>query len=140
MMKSVPVSLVVWRSLPKTPLVVVFLVVALTSISMSVLRLVNLHMVFDAFGVAFDTCDHPQRYHIGGSVSSKVMFSVAFPSNTALAVVCVVSLEMIPICNFSLPMRVRSLIFLWLSVVGLLDVRDLCVGDGCMTQDLLCSF
>jgi len=51
MMKSVPASLAAWKSLLKTPLVVVFWGVALISFLMEVYRLVILYMVSDVVGV-----------------------------------------------------------------------------------------
>jgi hypothetical protein len=44
-LKFAPVSLVSWRSLQKTPLVVMFLDVALSSLLMHALRMVNLSML-----------------------------------------------------------------------------------------------
>jgi len=108
MLKYVPVSLAAWRSLSKTPLVVVFLVVALMKFRMPVFRLVALWMVFGVVGDIFLICGHVRRTPIEESASSKVTFDVISLSATARAVVSAVSLHVISVCDLTLLAYVGS--------------------------------
>ncbi len=80
MFKSVPVSLAIWRSLPKTPLVVIFLVVALISFLRSFFRMVIFCVMSGIVGDSFRNCGHVLRPPTGGSTSSKMTSDVAWPS------------------------------------------------------------
>ncbi len=65
MLKSISVSLAAWSSLPKTPLVVVVLVVDLISFFMPVLRLGILCVMYGVFGDDFVICGRVRRPLIG---------------------------------------------------------------------------
>ena len=102
-----PVSLVVFRSAPKTRLVVVC-VVSLIYFFMPVFMLVSFIMVSGLFGVVCLICGHIRRPPTGGSASLNVMSGGASPSTTALAALSAASLYSMSVCDLTLPMCVLS--------------------------------
>ena len=107
MLKSVPVSIAVFSSAPKIPLVILG-VVSLIAVFMPVFRLVSFRMVSGSFGVVCLIWGHVQRPPTGGSASSNVMSGGASPSTTALAAVSAALPDSMSVCDLTLPMCVLS--------------------------------
>ncbi len=107
MLKFVPVSLAVFSSAPKIPLVMVD-VVSLIALFMPVYILVSFRMASGLFGVVCLVCGHVRRPLTGGSASSNVMSGGTSPSTTALAAVSAASLYSMSVCDLTLPMCVLS--------------------------------
>jgi hypothetical protein len=103
MMKSVPLSLADWRSIPKTLFVEVCCDVAFIAFVMPDLRLVILPGLFS---VVHFICGHVRRSPIGGFASSNMISGRTSPSKTALAAESTVSLYSISVCDLTLPMCV----------------------------------
>ncbi len=101
MLKSVPVSLVVFSSAPKILLVVVD-VVFLIAIFMAVFILVSFMMVSGLSGVVCLVCGHVRRPPTSGSASSNVMSGGASSSTTTLAAVSAASLYSISVSDLTL--------------------------------------
>ncbi len=115
MLNYVPVSLAVFSSALKIPLVLVY-VISLIVVLMPVFILVSFMMVSGLFGVVFLICGHVLRPPTGGSASSNVMSNGVSPSTTALAALSAASLYSMFVCDLTLPMCVLScFVFLALS-------------------------
>ena len=85
MLKSMPVSLYILRSFPKTHyLTGVCLFAAFTSLLMPVLWLAVLSMVSNTFAIVCLIFGYVNRPHIGGSASSKMMHGLAFQKRLIL--------------------------------------------------------
>jgi hypothetical protein len=108
MIKSVPLALAVWRSVPKTFFFVVFWFVTLIAFFMPVLKLVILWILSGLFGVVRLIYGHAQRPPIEGSASSNMMSGRTFPSTTALTVTPADSLHYMSVCDLTFPMCVWS--------------------------------
>jgi len=107
MLKSVPVSLAVFSSAPKIPLVVVY-VVSLIVALMPVFILVSFMMVSGLLGVIRLIFCHVLRPPTGRSASSNVMSDGASPPTTALLALSTASTYSMSVCSLTLPMCVLS--------------------------------
>ena len=108
MLKYAPMSLASLRSLPKTPLVVTFLLVCFISFLMPALRLVSFRMISGLFGRVCLILGHVRRPPIGGSASSNGVSGGVSPPSTALATLSAVSLYSKSVCYLIFPICVFS--------------------------------
>ena len=101
MLKFVPVSLASLRSLPKTPLAGIVLLVCFSSFLISALKLVSVRMFSGLFRGVCLICGHVRRPPIGRSASSNMVSGVVSPSTTSLAAFSAVSLYFTSVCDLT---------------------------------------
>ena len=112
-------SLASCKSLPKTPLVVVVLLVCLSSFLLLALRLVSFLIYSGLLGGLCLICGHVRRPPIGESASSNVMSGVFLSSTIDLAALSAFSLYSTSVCDLTFRMYVLSCLESHLLVVGL---------------------
>ena len=110
-LKSVPASLASCRSFPKTPFVVVLLLVCFSSFFMPALRLVSFLMCSGLLGGLCLICGNVRWPPIGGSASSNVMSGGFSQPTTALATLLAVSFYPTSVCDLTFPMCVFSCVW-----------------------------